>query len=86
MVTPVVLETLLHCYYRSCELPPDTPAVNKALGALYDLGLIEEKEKRGKAYVTYTTTPKGKAHVKQLCSLPFPTQQTVWLDYKGEVL
>lgn len=28
-------------------------------------------------------TPKGRAHVIQLCNLPWPTEHTFWADYMG---
>lgn len=29
-------------------------------------------------------TAMGEAHVAQLCALPFPTEQTQWVDFSGK--
>jgi hypothetical protein len=72
-MTPVVIETVLQCYY-SCEPLPETPAVEQAIQYLLkDSIIIPVNEAPG-----YRCTLKGRKWVEMLLETPYPTN--VWLD------
>ena len=87
--SPCDIEVLLHCYY-SPEIHPrvDTPAVQSSYGNLILCGLIVPQCFMVGADTTnlngYETTERGRAHVKQLCSLPLPS--SAWVDGNGKVI
>lgn len=66
-MTPVEIEVLLHCCYRSDHLP-GTIAVEKALERLKKNYFIDQDNKM---------TDRGNAHVKQLCNLSWPVKMWV---------
>jgi len=80
-MTPSEIEILLHCHV--CPLPHprvDAPAVAGALRDMLIHGLIEGYDNRG----GYRTTARGRAHIEQLCSTPWPTQ--AWVNVQGELI
>lgn len=81
-LTPVELTTLLLIYYDPVyAAAPRAPAVAAAVEKLHKLKLLETD-----AIASLRTTEKGTMHVKQLCTLGLPTEQTTWVDANGEVL
>jgi len=78
-MTPNEINVLLH-YHCSPTVHPlaKVPAIINATSNLVHWGLLANIEP------PYTTTSKGVAHVKQLCTLPLPEQ--VWVSRTGEVL
>ena len=78
---PNIVEILLH-YHTSPEVHPRFHAivVKEAIEYLEIHGLIE-RTPTGKDGV-YKTTRKGKAHVLQICNLPFPKE--VFMDCCGK--
>ena len=78
-MTPSTLEVLVRCHiYGSANEMLNSPTVKKALEQLMHHGLLEQISGE------FGTTARGKAHVDQLCALPFPEQ--VYIDYKGDKL
>ncbi len=81
-MTPNAIEILIHCHV--CPLPHrrrDVPAVGEELASLEINGMIEP----GPEYPGgYRTTPRGKAHIEQLCGLAWPVQ--VWIGADGKVI
>jgi hypothetical protein len=75
-MTSVELETLLQCYYIA-DYNPGVQRYQSAINKLSYDGLIYMDGDR------YTTTEKGAAHVKQLCSLPYPKEELRWVDANG---
>lgn len=76
-MTPSDLELLIHCHTVSSVHPrADAPAIKEGLRKLLHHGMI--KQIAGE----YNTTARGKAHVEQLCALPFPVP--AYIDYKGD--
>lgn len=73
-MTPNEIEVLIH-YYTSPGPPPrvEAPAVLDAIRRLRAHGLLDNGGR---------VTERGEAHVKQLCSLPFPVQ-VLWIGYDG---
>jgi len=88
--SPCDLEVLFHCYY-SPEVHPreDAPAVQSSYKLLECYGLIDKVEifnadtdiaKQNK----YTSTERGRAHIRQLCNLPLPS--SAWVDSNGKLI
>jgi len=79
-MTPNDIEILIHCHV--CPEPHPRakfPAVSETLRSLEVNGLIEQRLGDG-----YHTTERGKAHIEQLCSTPWPTQ--VWVNANGGII
>ncbi len=75
-MTPLAIEILLHFHVSPLPHPLSAyPAVAAEIESQLNNGLIEEEK------ASYRTTERGKAHVQQLCNLPFPTQ--MWVDKDG---
>lgn len=78
-MTPNDIGVLLHCHTTPQKHPrADAPAVREALRTLETNGLIEQRED---GY--YHATGRGRAHIEQLCSLPWPVAQWVGCDGKA---
>jgi predicted transcriptional regulator len=74
------MEILLHCYYSPSPPPRiGVPAVYDAIKKMVKQGLVED----GGGPV-YPCTSRGKAHVRQLCNLKYPTE--AWVDSNGKVI
>lgn len=74
-MTPNDIEVLIHCYCHAGKHPrSDAPAVKKTFEMLNNNGLIYYCNGE------YKTTRKGAAHIKQLCSLPFPREAFIRFD------
>lgn len=81
-MNPSTLELIIHSHV--CPEPHPrlaSPAITDGVRRLLHHGLIEPVAGREGLY---DTTAKGKAHIEQLCMLPFPEQ--VYIDYKGDKL
>lgn len=75
-MTPLAIEILLHFHVSPLPHPLSAyPAVADEIESQLRDGLIEEEK------ASYRTTERGKAHIRQLCNLPFPTQ--MWADKDG---
>ena len=75
-MTPIAIEILLHFHASPLPHPLSAyPAVAAEIESQLKNGLIEPDKG------AYRTTERGKAHVQQLCNLPFPTQ--MWVDKDG---
>jgi len=82
-MTPNDIEILIHCH--CCPLPHprcDSPAVKEALISFVNEGLVYVDD--SDEVDTYRTTPRGYAHLEQLCSLELPIQQ--WIDSNGKII
>jgi hypothetical protein len=81
-MTPNGIQILLHCYYSPTPHPRlHAPAVKEEIQSFLTNGLIEsDLDNPG----VYRCTPRGAAHVSQLCSLPWPTQ--AWIGADGKVI
>ncbi len=79
-MTPLDIEILLHCYGSSGTAPPnaDYPAVKDTIEDFLDAALIEGC----KDY--YSTTERGDALVRVLCSTAFPEEK--WVDKDGNII
>jgi hypothetical protein len=74
-MTPNDIEILIHCHVSPSKHPrADAPSVKDALKCLQMMDLIEPLGEKG----AYTTTGRGKAHMKQLQCLPLP--ELKWMD------
>jgi hypothetical protein len=79
-MTPNDIEILIHCHVS--PTPHPRFECNKDVFDSLELnGLIEYHEHLIGVYVT---TARGRAHINQLCSTPWPTQ--AWVDKNGEVI
>jgi predicted transcriptional regulator len=79
-MTPNDIEILIHCHVSPSVHPRDNaPAVQQALRSLVTNGLIEQIDGGG-----YHTTPRGKAHIEQLCGLSWPVE--AWVGADGKVI
>ena len=77
-MTPSDIEVLIHCHVSPTRHPRESaPAIRETLRSLVANGLIRQEDEGH-----YSTTDRGRAHIEQLCSLPWPTQ--AWINYKGE--
>lgn len=87
--SPCNIGVLLHCYY-SPEVHPreDAPAVQLSYKLLELCGLIELQCFMAEADTTnlnkYKTTERGRAHIKQICTLPLPSSD--WVDSNGKLI
>jgi len=80
-MTPNDIDVLLHCHCCPGEHPRiGAPAVDGAIEMLFGEGLIERSGEHG----CYATTEKGRAHVRQICNLPFP--QRKWFGHDGNII
>jgi hypothetical protein len=80
-MTPCEIEVLIHCYVSPAPHPRiDSGAVSDAINTFLSEGLIEPVGQANR----YDTTPRGVAHISQLCSTPFPVQK--WVNEAGEVI
>jgi len=79
-MTPNAIEILLHCHCSPLPHPRrDAKSVQEELQTLENNLLIEPEPgcKGG-----YRTTERGRAHVAQLCALPWPVQ--AWVTAEGK--
>jgi hypothetical protein len=79
-MSPLHLEILLHAYTKPFPYPSDARVTRAYMAELVREGLLYQVD----GEVFYRTTPKGTAHVKQLCGLPFPQQ--AWIGIDGQVI
>ena len=81
-LTPLHLRILLHCYVS----PPDVPYSHGIVIAEYQSHLIEMDllQYKHPDHIIPTVTPRGKAHIQQLLSLPLPQQ--AWVGADGAVI
>lgn len=80
-MSPCDIEFLLHCYYSS---DPHENRHTTAIKEAIDKLLIAEMITPGDEVGLYKTTPRGEAHVRQLCYLPFP--QHGWKGADGNMI
>lgn len=78
--TPLHLKLLLHAYSHPEPWPHNGGCAHEYEQQLVLSGLIQSHASGH----YYECTQKGRAHVEQLCRLPFPTQ--VWMAANGEIL
>jgi hypothetical protein len=78
------LEVLFHCHC-SPEVHPrvDSSAVQKSYKLLEECNLIENLYSE-ETESEYTTTERGRVHIKQLCELPLPN--SAWIDGNGKLI
>lgn len=78
-MTPNALEILIHCHVSSAIHPrEDAPSVQESINMLLGHRLIVGRDDG------YRTTPKGRAHIKQIMDLQYPTEQ--WVDASGKII
>lgn len=78
-MTPNDIDVLLHYHVSSAAHPRITSsAVQDSIEMLIADEMLVKNEKNG----LIDTTARGKAHVRQLCNLPYPTQ--VFVNAQGE--
>ena len=76
-MTPNDIEILIHCHCSPVRHPRwHAPAVSESLNSMERNGLIVQVSDG-----IYKTTDRGRAHLHQLCTLPWPVKK--WVDYKG---
>ena len=78
-MSPLHLEILLHAYAKPFPHPSGM-LVASYTDELVREGLLYQVD--GEAF--YRTTPRGCAHVRQLCGLPYPQQ--AWIGVDGQVI
>lgn len=79
-MTPNDIDVLLHCYVSPVVHPRiEAPAVQQTIARFVEQELIVRVNGS-----VYKTTPRGEAHVQQLCNLPLP--RAVWLDQYDHVI
>lgn len=79
-MTPSDIEILIHCHVCPTPHPrADAPAVDGSLRNMFVRGLIEQDGNGG-----YHTTERGRAHIAQLCSMPWPKR--AWINAQGEII
>lgn len=79
-VSPIMIETMLHCFYSSLPLPRyHTLAVKGAVAWLREQGLVEP----GLPLGTFHATVKGQAWVEMICRTPLPRNVNIWVDQEG---
>jgi hypothetical protein len=79
VVTPNLIEVLLHCYVSPEPHPRiHAPAVREALDWLHDRDLVYAKSDR------YATTVRGEAWIEMLLATPLPSM--AWIDASGAVI
>lgn len=76
-MTPQSIEILLSCYYGPANRPMGNHQAEVFVSLVSD-GLIETEDDY------FVTTDRGRAHIQQLCSLPYPTQ--AWINHSGETI
>lgn len=82
MLTPNDIDVLIH--FCVCPAPherQDAPAVREAIQKFCDEGLLKHEPLNRSEY---SATEKGRAHLAQLCNMPYPTQ--AWVDANGKVI
>jgi len=80
IMTPHDIEVLIHCHVSPAPHPRlGTTGVNSAIQSLLSNGLIERHIPD-----VYTTTNRGKAHIAQLCSTAWPTEE--WVSESGNII
>jgi hypothetical protein len=86
VLTPNDIEVLLHYYASGVRHPrANFPAVRDATRYFLAQGMLEPVEADDNGItIRYTTTERGVAHVKQLCSLPLPVR--AWVDSTGKII
>jgi hypothetical protein len=78
-MTPISIEILLKCYYSPEPLEfIDSTVTQEIVREFMDDGLIELGDESG----CFKATEKGRAHVEQLCNLPYPV--AVWIGGNGK--
>lgn len=83
MLTPNDLDVLIH--FCVCPAPHErqsAPAVQESIKMFVDSGLLELS--CGLTRNGYIATEKGHAHLRQLCSIQFPSQ--AWVDTGGNII
>lgn len=81
MLTPNDIDVLIH--FCVCPAPHErqgAPAVRESIAMFVAAGILEPSESRS----GYQGTERGLAHLKQLCSIPYPTMS--WVDVTGMVI
>lgn len=79
-MTPNDIGILIHCH--CCPEPHprlEAGAVRASLVWMANSGLIEQVDKE-----RWKTTPRGAAHLNQLCNLPLPRR--AWIGADGETI
>jgi 5-keto 4-deoxyuronate isomerase len=72
-MTPVDLEVLLHCHYKT-EMLSNAPSYQRAKNRFISAGIIEACG----GGCGYTTTERGKVWLSMLLETPYPTAS--WAD------
>lgn len=82
--SPLVIECLLKVYYSPefSETVDPTPGVKHAVNQLIEADLVRVVNQQARLEVT----PRGQAHVQQLCELPLPKKVSGYLLASGEMV
>lgn len=86
---PVVIETLLHVFFRYEKLQ-DSVSTSASIATLQNAGMIRERtsEEQLQDGITpahgWKVTPRGRAHVAQLLTLRYPVPSSGWETPDGE--
>ena len=78
-MTPNDIEILIHCHVSPAK-HPRFDANRAVFDSLVVNGLLERLIPSD----DYVTTPKGAAHVGQLCALPWPHE--AWIGADGKII
>jgi len=73
---PVVIETLLHVYTRPTPVRECTSS-DWALATLVKAEMITSDSESASSF---STTPRGVAHIQALCQHPYPKEKSVWIN------
>jgi len=80
-LTPNDIDVLIHfCVCSGRHEWQDTPAVKESIQKFLNDGLLGFSSNPS----GYEITKKGKAHLEQLCNLPYPVQ--AWVDASGNLI
>ncbi len=77
VLTPAILEILLHYHYRSNDYEVKSDTAMKGIETLLNLKLIEPYAPPSRPEASYIITDRGQAHVDGLCTLPLPEQKWI---------
>ena len=78
-MTPLSIDILMRCYWSPEPIEDlDYPSQQEVIRDFLADGMIEATGEVGR----FTVTEKGRAHVEQLCNLPYPV--AVWMGGDGK--
>jgi len=89
-LSPLHIQILLHSYVSPEPFPFQNDTVSEYHRHLDADGLIRRKASTAVVYqeppepVRWECTPKGRAHIEQISTLPYPTQ--AWVSASGSLI